>query len=65
MNGDTDGLLSRLRIVEEQDLAERADAYASLHEELAARLEASPGSSAMRPSESRPTAPAAPGARPS
>jgi hypothetical protein len=35
-------LLSRLRIIEEQPLPTRADAYAALHDELAARLESTP-----------------------
>jgi hypothetical protein len=35
-------LLSRLRIIEEQPLPARADAYAALHDELAARLESAP-----------------------
>lgn len=36
------GLISRLRVIEEQPLAGRADAYASLHDELARRLESGP-----------------------
>jgi hypothetical protein len=32
-------LIGRLRIIEEQPLAARADAYAALHDELARRLE--------------------------
>jgi hypothetical protein len=38
---DDDGheLISRLRIIEEQPLAGRAEAYAALHDELARRLE--------------------------
>ncbi len=35
-------LLSRLRVIESQPLAARADAYAALHEQLAARLESGP-----------------------
>ncbi|WP_438353249.1 hypothetical protein [Microbacterium sp. CJ88] len=35
-------LLSRLRIIEEQPLPTRADAYAALHDELAVRLESAP-----------------------
>ncbi|MGO1769436.1 MAG: hypothetical protein ACTHZX_05750 [Microbacterium sp.] len=38
-----DGLMSRVRIVEEQPLAQRAEAYAALHDELARRLEQAPG----------------------
>ena len=39
---DADELLSRLRVIEEQPLDARAEAYASLHDELAARLESVP-----------------------
>lgn len=35
----TDGLWSRLRLIEGQPLADRADAYAALHDELSRRLE--------------------------
>lgn len=35
----TDGLWSRLRLIEGQPLTDRADAYASLHDELSRRLE--------------------------
>lgn len=35
----TDGLWSRLRLIEGQPLQARADAYASLHDELSRRLE--------------------------
>ena len=35
----TDGLWSRLRLIEGQPLASRADAYTSLHDELFRRLE--------------------------
>jgi len=35
-------LLSRLRVIEEQPLATRANAYAALHDELAQRLESGP-----------------------
>ncbi|WOF21972.1 hypothetical protein N8K70_11340 [Microbacterium betulae] len=41
-DGDT-GLVSRLKVIEEQPLATRATAYAALHDELAARLESAPG----------------------
>lgn len=34
-----DGLLSRLRLIEERPLEERADAYARIHAELAEVLE--------------------------
>ncbi len=39
-------LISRLRVIEEQPLADRADAYAALHDELARRLEAAPAGDA-------------------
>jgi hypothetical protein len=35
-------LVSRLRVIEEQPLGTRAAAYASVHEELAKRLESAP-----------------------
>ncbi|MDQ0725003.1 hypothetical protein [Microbacterium sp. W4I20] len=35
----TDGLWSRLRLIEGQPLAARADAYSSLHDELSRRLD--------------------------
>lgn len=35
-----DALWSRLRVIEGQPLAERASAYAALHEELSRRLDA-------------------------
>lgn len=41
-----EGLVSRVRIIEEQPLAERAEAYAALHDELARRLEQAPGDAA-------------------
>ncbi|WP_460800149.1 hypothetical protein [Microbacterium sp. GXF0217] len=37
--GPTDGLWSRLRLIEGQPLAARADAYAGLHDELSRRLD--------------------------
>jgi hypothetical protein len=48
---DDDGLLSRLRLIEERPLEERADAYARIHTELVAALEGEDG-----PHESRDTA---------
>ncbi|MFJ4039418.1 hypothetical protein ACIPVB_15235 [Microbacterium sp. NPDC090007] len=43
-------LIDRLRVIEEQPLAERASAYAAVHDELARRLESAPGdTSASRP----------------
>ncbi|MCU1544898.1 MAG: hypothetical protein JWM50_2763 [Microbacteriaceae bacterium] len=36
---ETDALLSRLRVIEDQPLASRADAYAHVHEQLQAELE--------------------------
>ncbi len=38
---ETDGLLPRVRVIEEQPLAGRAAAYAALHTELSSRLEQS------------------------
>lgn len=37
-------LMSRLRVIEEQPLSARADAYAAVHDELATRLESGPQS---------------------
>ncbi|MCD1269844.1 hypothetical protein B5M43_013525 [Microbacterium sp. MEC084] len=37
-----EGLVSQVRIIEGQPLADRAAAYASLHDELARRLEQAP-----------------------
>lgn len=39
--GDSDGLLSRLRVIEDQPLEERAVAFVQLHDELHRRLEGS------------------------
>lgn len=36
---DTDALLSRLRVIEDQPLDSRAAAFAQLHDELQSRLE--------------------------
>lgn len=38
-DADDDSLVSRLRVIEDQPLESRADAYAQLHEELSAVLE--------------------------
>lgn len=38
----TQELLDRLRVIEDQPLAQRAAEYAALHEELARRLESGP-----------------------
>ena len=38
----TDALWSRLRLIEGQPLADRAEAYVSLHDELMKRLDAAP-----------------------
>lgn len=40
--GDRDELISRLRVIEGQLLAERADAYAQLHDALARELDGGP-----------------------
>ena len=37
--GPTDGLWSRLRLIEGQPLADRADAFTAVHDELFRRLE--------------------------
>ncbi|WP_426623367.1 hypothetical protein ACPPVW_12075 [Leifsonia sp. McL0607] len=39
VDDDGDALVARLDLIEDQPLAERADAYAQLHESLQARLE--------------------------
>lgn len=44
----TDALWSRLRLIEGQPLADRADAYGSLHDELMKRLESAPRADATR-----------------
>ena len=36
---DTDGLLSRIRLIEDQPLEQRAAAFTQLHEQLQAALE--------------------------
>lgn len=41
-----DELISRLRVIESQPLAERAAAYAAVHDELARRLDAGPATPA-------------------
>jgi hypothetical protein len=38
-SADTDALLSRLRVIEDQPLDTRAAAFAQLHDQLQARLE--------------------------
>lgn len=37
-----DALWSRLRLIESQPLADRADAYGAMHDELMKRLESTP-----------------------
>lgn len=44
-DGSDDGLLTRLRVIEDQPLDARAEAYAALHEQLRKQLE-SDGTSA-------------------
>ncbi|WP_195907787.1 hypothetical protein [Microbacterium gorillae] len=39
LNTSDQGFVSRLRVIEEQPLASRADAYANLHDELSRRLD--------------------------
>ena len=43
-----DGLMSRVRVIEEQPLARRAEAYGALHTELSSRLEQSDAGAAAR-----------------
>ncbi|SEC12017.1 hypothetical protein SAMN04489806_2644 [Paramicrobacterium humi] len=43
-----DGLLSRLELIEQRPLAERADAYVQVHDELSAVLDASERERASR-----------------
>ena len=43
-----DGLMSRVRVIEEQPLARRAEAYGALHTELSSRLEQSDAGAAGR-----------------
>ena len=38
-SGDTNALLSRLRLIEDQPLESRAVAFAQIHEELQSRLD--------------------------
>ena len=40
-DADSDGLLSRIRLIEDQPLESRAAAFAQLHEQLQAALEGS------------------------
>jgi len=47
-SSDADGLMSRVRVIEEQPLARRAEAYAALHTELSSRLEQSDAGAAGR-----------------
>lgn len=39
VDSETDALLSRLRLIEDQPLESRASAFAQVHEELQSRLE--------------------------
>ena len=38
-SGETDALLSRLRLIEDQPLESRADAFVQIHDQLRATLE--------------------------
>lgn len=49
----TDGLWSRLRLIEGQPLSDRAEAYVALHDELARRLESGAKLEQREPSGSR------------
>lgn len=44
-NDQGEGFVSRIRVIEEQPLATRASAYASVHDELARKLDAPIGRS--------------------
>lgn len=47
---DADSLMSRVRVIEAQPLARRAEAYSALHTEFSARLEQSDAGTAGRSS---------------
>jgi hypothetical protein len=51
--GDGDGLVSRLRVIEDQPLEARADAYTALHAELKTVLDSADRLSADRVSADR------------
>ena len=53
VTADGDGLVSRLRVIEDQPLATRADAYTALHAELKAVLDSADRVSADRSSADR------------
>ncbi len=42
-NAETDALLSRLKLIEDQPLEDRAAAFSQIHEELRSRLESGDG----------------------
>jgi hypothetical protein len=50
---DGDGLVSRLRVIEDQPLESRAEAYTALHAELKAVLDSADRTSADRTSAER------------
>ena len=50
---DGDGLVSRLRVIEDQPLESRAEAYTALHAELKAVLDSADRASADRASADR------------
>ena len=49
-----DDLLSAIEVIEDQPLAERANAYAALHDDLARRLESGPRDPHAGPADSTP-----------
>jgi hypothetical protein len=53
---DGDGLVSRLRVIEDQPLETRAEAYTALHAELKAVLDSADRTSADRTSAERASA---------
>jgi hypothetical protein len=56
VDADGDGLVSRLRVIEDQPLEARADAYIALHAELKAVLDSADRTSADRTSVDRTSA---------
>jgi hypothetical protein len=47
--GETNALLSRLRLIEDQPLGSRAVAFGQIHDELQSRLDGDVGGGAPRP----------------
>lgn len=55
ISADGDGLVSRLRVIEDQPLESRADAYTALHAELKAVLDSADRAGADRAATDRAT----------